>query len=116
MICLPVDRSARGTLPSAHVRHRVRRRCGRLPGKSSCNDSQRILDAIDRHLADNPAQQTRNKKIIVGIRPPWYYEEPMRELRVGDFRVFYDVNEAESRVTVRGIRRKQPHQRLEDIL
>lgn len=40
----------------------------------------------------------------------------MWELRIGKYRVFYDVNEEEQRVIVRAIREKRPHQTTEDVL
>ena len=42
--------------------------------------------------------------------------EPVWELRVGEYRVFYDVNEQEARVIVRAVRRKRPYQATEEIL
>jgi mRNA-degrading endonuclease RelE of RelBE toxin-antitoxin system len=44
------------------------------------------------------------------------FEEPVWELRVGKFRVFYDVDEDATTVTVRAIREKPPHKTTEDIL
>lgn len=60
--------------------------------------------------------QTRNRKLLVGLRPPWDQELPVWELRVGDYRVFYDVQEQPSLVTVRAIRFKLPHKTTEEIL
>lgn len=80
------------------------------------NDRKRILDKIDDQLIHNPTEETRNKKILVGLKPPWEHESPVRELRIGKFRVFYDVDEQEQRVIIRAIREKPPHQRTEEIL
>jgi mRNA-degrading endonuclease RelE of RelBE toxin-antitoxin system len=41
---------------------------------------------------------------------------PIWELRVGDYRVFYDVSAAESVVYVRAVRRKRRGTKTEDIL
>lgn len=79
-------------------------------------DRQRILDRIDEQLADQPAQVTRNRKPIVGLTPRWEHEEPVWELRIDEYRVFYDVDEAARRVTVRAIRHKPPHKTTEEIL
>ena len=79
-------------------------------------DRKRILDKIDEQLIHNPSQETRNKKIVVGLKPPWEHEEPVWELRVGKYRVFYDVDEIGQRVVIRAIRRKPPHQTTEEIL
>jgi len=38
------------------------------------------------------------------------------ERRVGDWRVFYDVDGEERRVYVRAVRRKPPHRTTEEIL
>jgi len=79
-------------------------------------DRRRILDRIDEQLAHQPVQRTRNRKPIVGLTPPWEQEQPIWELRVGEHRVFYDVDEAARRVVVRAIRHKPPHKTTEEIL
>jgi|SRR5581483_5060037 len=79
-------------------------------------DRKRVLDKIDEQLTHNPTEQTRNKKIVAGLKPPWDHEEPVWELRVGSLRVFYDVNEADQRVVVRAVRQKPPHRTTEEIL
>jgi mRNA-degrading endonuclease RelE of RelBE toxin-antitoxin system len=56
-------------------------------------DRRTIVDRIDEQLKHNPATVTRAKKTIMGLRPPWQFEEPIWQLRVGEFRVFYDVNQ-----------------------
>ena len=47
---------------------------------------------------------------------PWTAEPPIWELRVGDYRVFYDVAPAEQVVYVRAVRRKPAGKTTEDIL
>ncbi|WNZ26875.1 type II toxin-antitoxin system RelE/ParE family toxin [Leptolyngbya sp. NK1-12] len=47
-----------------------------------------ILDAIERQLSDQPLQETRNRK---PLRPGSQFNW---ELRIGSYRVFYDVIEA----------------------
>jgi mRNA-degrading endonuclease RelE of RelBE toxin-antitoxin system len=79
-------------------------------------DRKRILDQIDSQLTHQPTGESRNRKKLVGLIPPWEHVEPIWELRVGDFRVFYDVDEEESRVVVRAIRRKLPHKTTEESL
>ncbi len=76
----------------------------------------RVLDQIEEQLAEQPTQETRNKKLLPGLKPPWDHELPVWELRVGEYRVFYDVNDTERQVTVRAIRRKPPHATTEEIL
>jgi mRNA-degrading endonuclease RelE of RelBE toxin-antitoxin system/antitoxin (DNA-binding transcriptional repressor) of toxin-antitoxin stability system len=67
-------------------------------------DRKTILDTIEEQLTQQPTQATRNKKIIAGLVPPWEHQEPIWELRVAEYRVFYDVNEEAARVIVRAIR------------
>jgi mRNA-degrading endonuclease RelE of RelBE toxin-antitoxin system len=80
------------------------------------SERQLILDRIDEQLSHQPTTPTRNRKMVPGLVPPWEHEQPVWELRVGLFRVFYDVNEAESKVIVRAIRLKPPHKTTEEIL
>lgn len=75
----------------------------------------RILDQIEEQLTVQPTQKTRNKKLLPGLKPPWDQELPVWELRVGEYRVFYDVDDADRVVTVRAIRRKPPHATTEEI-
>jgi mRNA-degrading endonuclease RelE of RelBE toxin-antitoxin system len=75
-----------------------------------------ILDKIDEQLTHEPARSTRNKKLVEGLTPPWDQEGPVWELRIGDYRVFYEIDEAGQRVAVRAIRRKPPHKTTEEIL
>ncbi len=76
----------------------------------------RILNEIEEQLTEQPTQETRNKKLLPGLKPPWDQELPVWELRAGEYRVFYDVDDAERLVTVRAIRRKPPHATTEEIL
>jgi mRNA-degrading endonuclease RelE of RelBE toxin-antitoxin system len=75
-----------------------------------------ILDGIDKQLMHEPSVQTRNRKILVGLIPPWEYIEPVWELRIGEYRVFYDVDEESSAVIVRAIRHKPANKKTEEIL
>ena len=79
-------------------------------------DRRRVLQHIASELLHAPEVQTRNRNPLVGLRPPWDQELPIWELRVGDYRVFYDVQEQPLLVTVRAIRFKPPHKTTEDIL
>jgi mRNA-degrading endonuclease RelE of RelBE toxin-antitoxin system len=76
----------------------------------------RILDQIEEQLKEQPTQETRNKKLLPGLKPPWDQELPVWELRIAEYRVFYDVDDAERLVTVRAIRHKPPHTTTEEIL
>ena len=75
-----------------------------------------ILDEIDIQLSHEPVRETRNRKILVGLVPPWEHVPPVWELRIGEYRAFYDVDENEKAVMVRAIRHKPPHKTTEEIL
>jgi mRNA-degrading endonuclease RelE of RelBE toxin-antitoxin system len=65
-----------------------------------------ILDTIESRLQLTPLARSRNRKELVGLVPPWDQVRPVWELRVGEYRVFYDVDEERSRVIVQAVRRK----------
>jgi mRNA-degrading endonuclease RelE of RelBE toxin-antitoxin system len=75
-----------------------------------------VLDRIEAALVDQPTTMTRNRKLLVGIQPPWDQELPVWELRVGEYRVFYDVETEFRVVTIQAIRHKPPHLTTEEIL
>jgi len=75
-----------------------------------------VLDAIEAQLVHEPTRPTRNRKMLVDLIPPFPAEPPVWQLRVGEYRVFYDVSEEKSIVLVRAIRRKPPGKTTEDIL
>ncbi len=79
-------------------------------------ERKRILDAIDKQLEHEPTSETRNKKILKGLIPPWEHIPPVWELRIGEYRVFYDVNQESLLVMIRAIRHKPSHKRTEEIL
>lgn len=87
-----------------------------------------ILDAVDEQLTYEPQRSTKQKKII---RPDqqlsFGHMEPVWQLRVREFRVFYDVVEYEAEpvtgerqaqgvVSVRAVRRKPGHMTTKEIL
>lgn len=64
-------------------------------------DQQILVDAIAVQLTDQPAQPTRNRKPLEeNVLAPW-------ELRVGNFRVFYDVKPGEELVVVVAVGHKR---------
>ena len=79
-------------------------------------DRAKILDAIESQLTNWPTEHTRNRKLLIGLVPPWEHVEPIWELRIGEYRVFYDVNELVKIVIVRAVRHKPPHKTTEEIL
>jgi len=78
-------------------------------------DQRRIVDAIEDHLRRQPTVPTRRRKCLVGLTPEFEHVLPVWELRVGEFRVFYDVNEQAALVHVRAVRRKEPTTQTKDI-
>lgn len=69
-------------------------------------DRRRVLNAVEEKLRLEPARQDRRRKVLVGLVPPWDHVRPVWQLRVGEFRVFYDVDEEQEAVIVRAVRRK----------
>jgi len=76
-----------------------RRQLGRLRKK----DATRIADAIEEQLSLCPRGPSPTVKIIVGLDKAWEGDEPFWQLRVGDFRVFYDVDDAHRTVALRAV-------------
>src|SRR3989338_8585191 len=79
-------------------------------------DRQMILDAIETQLIHTPAIATKQRKLLRNLAPPFDAIPPIWQLRVGPFRVFYDVQEEAQRVYVRAIRHKPAHRQTEEIL
>src|ERR1700687_1909654 len=78
-------------------------------------DRRRIVAAIQTQLVHQPTTETRNRKPLE-ISPDFDYAPPLWELRVDDFRVFYDVNESEQTVSIRAVRSKSHGQTTRDIV
>src|SRR5690349_16377386 len=78
-------------------------------------EARRILDEVDMQLAKEPMKPTRRRKLLEGLVPPWNSVRPVWQLRVGEFRVFYDVDTERREVIVRAIRRKET-KNTEEIL
>ncbi len=65
-------------------------------------DATQIADAMERHLQHNPTKQSKSRiKRLRGISNPDY------RLRVGDYRIFYGVDEIARRVDVLRIMHKE---------
>jgi len=75
-----------------------------------------ILDAIEAQLSHQPTSPAKHRKLLMNLIPPWDAVLPVWELRVGEFRVFYDVSRTERTVHVRAIRKKPSGKRTEEIL
>lgn len=79
-------------------------------------DRRMVFHAIEARLVDQPTRPTRNRKLLASLVPPWTAEGLVWELRVGEYRIFYDVDEGELVVYVRAIRHKPPGSTTEEIL
>ncbi len=77
-------------------------------------DRGRIVQAVEEQLTHEPTVQTRNRKLLPDLVPSFPCEPPIWELRVGDFRVFYDVDQ--DVVHIRAVLPKRPHQATEQVL
>jgi mRNA-degrading endonuclease RelE of RelBE toxin-antitoxin system len=78
-------------------------------------DQRRITEAIRVNLQDDPFTPSRNRKELKDIFPAFEFEPPLWELRVGEFRVFYDGKPDMQTVYVRAIRHKPSGKTTEDI-
>ena len=65
-----------------------------------------IVDAIERNLSAAPLVRSKNRKELTGLVPPWDQVRPVWQLRVGDYRVFYDADPDGLVVIVQAIRHK----------
>ena len=78
-------------------------------------EQRRVVAEIRQQLSRQPVVPSPNRKCLVDLTPSFEHEPPIWELRVGNLRVFYDVNQADRRVHVRAVRRKDT-QTTEDIV
>ena len=69
-------------------------------GKIRIYDRKVLLDAIEARLSEKPNVETKTRKPLLGLIPPSEAVLPVWQLRVGDYRVFYDVSEQERKVFV----------------
>ena len=78
-------------------------------------DRRLIMDRIQRRLRHEPTRRTKHVKQLRKIVLPFEHVPPIWQLRIGDHRAFYDVDEAKRVVFVRAVRRKPPHATTEEI-
>lgn len=69
-------------------------------------DRNIILDAIEDQLEHEPTQETRRKGALSLVRVSWEHSGPIYRLRVGDFRVYYQVVDEGALVTIKAVRKK----------
>ena len=77
---------------------------------------RQIIDAIHEQLQHEPTVESKNRKILAGVQPTFEHQTPVWELRVGDYRVYYDVDKVSMTVLVRAVRLKPPHVTTEQII
>ena len=70
-------------------------------------DRRRVADAIRDQLTHLPTVTTQNRKRLDAAVPAFEHTPPVWELRIGEYRVFYDVDKADEIVYVRAVRRKK---------
>ncbi|NEP62164.1 MAG: type II toxin-antitoxin system RelE/ParE family toxin [Symploca sp. SIO2G7] len=79
-------------------------------------DRRPILEAIHQQLIHEPTVITRNRKRLEPLITSFEAVPPIWELRVGEYRVFYDVDEEEKIVYIRAIRHKASGQTTQEIV
>ena len=75
-----------------------------------------VFDGLEIHLRNEPDVQTGKIKGIAGISAEWAQSKPFWQLRVGQHRVFYEVDREKETVLVLAVRLKSPHKQMEDIV
>ena len=68
-------------------------------------DRNIILGAVEKQIAHTPNVETKKRKMLVSLIPPFEPAPPIWELRVGEYRVFYNVDEGERKVYGRAVRK-----------
>ena len=79
-------------------------------------DRKAIREKMQEQLTHQPDTKTKNKKPIIGEDFPWGPQGIVWELKVGEFRVFYEVEAEEQVVLIGAIRHKPPHKTTGEIL
>lgn len=76
-----------------------------------------ILDDIDEQLLHQPTTETKRRKPMFDLSLPFEVENPpVWQLSVGDYRVFYDVDNTEKKVKVLAVRKKPKDQTTKEML
>ncbi len=79
-------------------------------------DRQAVLERIRQVLTSQPNVETRNCKQLHGLKVPWNQVGDTWELKVDEFRVFFEIETNTDNVVVKAVRHKPPHLTTEDIL
>jgi hypothetical protein len=68
-----------------------------------------------RQRRDSGGPEREVSNLLTGFEPDFESDPPIGELRIGDYRVFYDVDPDDQVVTVRAIREKPLHATMGDV-
>jgi mRNA-degrading endonuclease RelE of RelBE toxin-antitoxin system len=79
-------------------------------------ERRRIIDQSESQLSQRPEEPARPRKKLGTIPASFEYVPPLWELRIGEFRVFYDADVNEQTVYIRAVRRKRSGQTTEDVI
>jgi mRNA-degrading endonuclease RelE of RelBE toxin-antitoxin system len=79
-------------------------------------EKKEILDSIETNLTYEPLGQSRRRKPLGGLQVSFPHTLPLWELKVGEFRVFYNVDESQRTVRVRSVRRKPPGVTTQEVV
>lgn len=79
-------------------------------------ERRRIMEEIETQLSAEPLKKTRNRKPLPNVKPGFEYVPPLWELRVEEYRVFFDVDEEANCVFVRAVRQKTPRQTTDEVV
>ena len=79
-------------------------------------EKRQISDEIEAKLLFDPLAETRRMKRLGALKAGFAYDAPLRELKVGNYRVYYNVNEQAHTVYVQAVRYKPPHMTTEEVL
>jgi mRNA-degrading endonuclease RelE of RelBE toxin-antitoxin system len=76
---------------------------------------RQIVDSIEGQLIHHPNVETRNRKVLTALKADFEHNEPVWELRVRNYRIYYDINDETKTVVIRAVREKPPHVATEQI-
>jgi len=79
-------------------------------------EQRQVRGAIDASLLFEPGSSTRKRKKLGVIEAGFEYDPPLWELKVGELRVFYSVDENERTVSIVAVRRKPPQMTTQEVV
>jgi mRNA-degrading endonuclease RelE of RelBE toxin-antitoxin system len=80
-------------------------------------EQRRIAQAVQVQLTEDPDVETRNRKCLGDhLTADFVYVPPLWELRVGEFRVFYEIDAADDVVYIHAVRHKPPGKTTAEVL